>query len=442
MNIVMFTNTYTPHVGGVARSVEAFTMEYRQRGHRTLVVAPDFPGMPENETDVLRIPAIQNFNGSDFSVVLPLSGLLTEKMNAFHPDIIHAHHPYLLGVTALRIARYRRLPLVFTHHTRYEEYSHYVPGDSAILRRFIIKAATQYANLANQVIAPSESIRDLLRERAVTTAIEVVPTGVVLRHFTQGSGKKIRRQLNIPPDSFVVGHLGRLAPEKNIEFLAQAVAGFIKTASNKSKRKPSHRHFYFLVIGTGPCEQTIRDVFKHEGLDAQLHILGVLQQADLADALAAMDVFAFSSKSETQGMVLTEAMAARVPVVALDAPGVREVVRDRHNGRLLLDESVDNFVEAIGWLTGQSQQQRQEFKEAARQTAEAFSMRHSADKALACYASLQSHTTTSWSEPEELWQSSLQLIKAEWDILKGVGSATSASLGHVDEIKKQRGLPK
>ncbi|NOQ51228.1 MAG: glycosyltransferase [Desulfuromonadaceae bacterium] len=442
MNIVMFTNTYTPHVGGVAHSVEAFTMEYRQRGHRTLVVAPDFPGMPENETDVLRIPAIQNFNGSDFSVVLPLSGLLTEKLDAFHPDIIHAHHPYLLGVTALRIARYRRLPLVFTHHTRYEEYSHYVPGNCTTLRRFIIEAATQYANLADRVIAPSGSIRDLLRERAVTTAIEVVPTGVVLKHFTQGSGKKIRRQLNISPDSFVVGHLGRLAPEKNIEFLAQAVAGFIKTASNKSKRKPANSSFYFLVIGTGPCEQTIRDVFKREGLDAQLHILGVLQQADLADALAAMDVFAFSSKSETQGMVLTEAMAARVPVVALDAPGVREVVRDRHNGRLLLDESVDNFVEAIAWLAGQSQQQRQELKEAARQTAEAFSMPHSADKALACYASLQSCTTTGWSESEELWQSSLKLIKAEWDILKGIGSAASAALDHVDEIKKQRGLPK
>jgi glycogen synthase len=120
MNIVMMTNTFTPHVGGVARSVEAFTAEYRRRGHRVLVVAPVFPNMPQDEIDVVRIPAIQEFNGSDFSIVLPVSGLLTEVLDEFLPDIIHSHHSYLLGVTALRVARYRNLPLVFTHHTLYE----------------------------------------------------------------------------------------------------------------------------------------------------------------------------------------------------------------------------------------------------------------------------------------------------------------------------------
>ena len=116
MNIVMLTNTFTPHVGGVARSVEAFSAQYRTRGHRVLVVAPEFPDTPQDEVDVVRIPAIQNFNGSDFSVVLPVSGLLTEVLDEFQPEIIHSHHPYLLGVTALRVARYRNLPLVFTHH--------------------------------------------------------------------------------------------------------------------------------------------------------------------------------------------------------------------------------------------------------------------------------------------------------------------------------------
>jgi len=90
MNIAMFTNTYSPHVGGVARSVASFCEAYRRKGHRTLVVAPEFPGTPTQETGIVRIPAIQNFNGSDFSVVLPFSGMLSEKMNAFRPDIIHA----------------------------------------------------------------------------------------------------------------------------------------------------------------------------------------------------------------------------------------------------------------------------------------------------------------------------------------------------------------
>jgi glycosyltransferase involved in cell wall biosynthesis len=165
MNIVMVTNTYSPHVGGVARSVAAFSAEYRRLDHRVLIVAPEFAGMPENETDVVRIPSIQNFNGSDFSVVLPVTGLLTESLDAFKPEIVHAHHPYLLGMTALRIARYRELPLVFTHHTLYEQYTHYVPGDSPTLQRFVIELATHYANLTDQVFAPSESIASLIKER-------------------------------------------------------------------------------------------------------------------------------------------------------------------------------------------------------------------------------------------------------------------------------------
>ncbi len=423
MNIVMFTNTYTPHVGGVARSIESFAKEYRRRGHRTLVVAPEFPGMPENETDLVRIPAIQKFNGSDFSLVLPLSGLLTEKMNKFQPDIVHAHHPYLLGVTALRIARYRDLPLVFTHHTRYEEYSHYVPGDSPVLRRFIVEAATQFANLADLVIAPSESIKKLLYERAVCTPIEVVPTGVFVENFSHGDGEGVRRKLNIPPDGYVVGHLGRLAPEKNIEFLARSVAEFIR------KEEAGETRCYFLVIGTGPEEQVIRKIFQNEDLHSRLHTLGALQRGDLADALAAMDVFAFSSKSETQGMVVTEAMAAGLPVVALDASGVREVVRDADNGRLLReDASIDEFAEALSWMANRPKQHYLDLQESARRTAERFSMHQTAKKALDCYASLQPHRPLGWTEPEELWESSLRLIKAEWDILKSAGSAAGAAL--------------
>jgi glycosyltransferase involved in cell wall biosynthesis len=422
MNIVMLTNTYIPHVGGVARSVEAFSAEYRRRGHRVLVVAPEFPGMPQDEIDVVRIPAIQNFNGSDFSVVLPVSGLLTEALDAFAPDIIHAHHPYLLGVTALRVARYRNLPLVFTHHTLYEEYTHYVPGDAPKLRRFIIEAATRYANLCDQVFAPSESIMTLLRERGVATSVTVVPTGVQVERFAQGNGGRFRVATGIPADAFVVGHLGRLAPEKNLEFLAEAVAAFLKTTSRA----------HFLVIGTGPFRKTIREIFAGQGLDARLHIAGVLGHEQLIDGLHAMNLFAFASKSETQGMVLTEAMAAGLPVVALDANGVREVVRDYRNGRLLPGESIKAFVSALQWVAGLPAEQVRELGQAALDTAETFSMARSADKALACYTNLRDRKSMDSSEQEEHWRHLLDLIKVEWEILKGIGSATDAALG-VDE---------
>src|SRR6185369_13365031 len=129
MKICMMTNTYLPHVGGVARSVSTFAEEYRRQGHEVLVVAPNFPGrMPKRgEAIVERVAAVQNFNGSDFSVRLPLAAGLSVRLDTFAADIIHAHHPFLLGDTALRMAMNKNVPIVFTHHTRYEDYTHYVP---------------------------------------------------------------------------------------------------------------------------------------------------------------------------------------------------------------------------------------------------------------------------------------------------------------------------
>ena len=418
MNILIFTNTFTPHVGGVARSVEAFTTEYRKRGHRVLVVAPEFPDRSEQELDVVRIPAIQNFNASDFSVVLPIHPALTDTIDAFKPDIVHSQHPFLLGMTALRIARRRSLPLVFTHHTLYEQYTHYVPGDSSALKRFTIELATRYANLADQVFAPSESIRDLLQRRGVVTPITVVPTGVRLEDFAHGDGFACRRQRGIPEDAFVVGHLGRLAPEKNLEFLAQAVVDFVA----------GHPRAHFLVVGSGPSETALRDVFARAGLAARLHIAGILQQQALADALHAMDVFAFASTSETQGMVLTEAMAAGLPIVALDASGAREVVRDRHNGRLLTETTPAAFTAVLHWLAALPPETLRELKQAACDTAEDFSMPRSADKALACFETLKPVAAAESGTDVSAWEGVLTAIKTEWDILKSVAGAGDAAL--------------
>lgn len=418
MNIVMLTNTFTPHVGGVARSIEQFTVEYRQRGHRVLVVAPEFNNQPANEVDVVRIPAIQNFNGSDFSVVLPVSGLLSDILDEFQPDLVHSHHPYLLGMTALRIARYRRLPLVFTHHTMYEQYTHYVPLNSPAFRRFVIELATHYANLCDQVFAPSESIAELLQQRGVKAPITVVPTGVDIARFAHGNGTKFRTEQGIADNAFVVGHLGRLAPEKNLAFLANVVAHFLKTNSLAQ----------FLVVGEGPSESIIRAIFDREGLTNRLHVIGILQSTELADAYHAMDVFAFASKSETQGMVLTEAMAAGVPVIGLDAPGVREVIRDKENGRLLQhDQTINAFTEALNWLTTQTPANKQKLQEGALRTANNFSMHRSADKALASYKQLCEQAFIARPQQYDVWHKMLKLLETEWAITKGMARATSAA---------------
>jgi endonuclease/exonuclease/phosphatase family metal-dependent hydrolase/glycosyltransferase involved in cell wall biosynthesis len=418
VNILMMTNTYLPHVGGVARSVASFAAEYRRRGHRVLIVAPEFENRPAEEADVVRIPAIQNFNGSDFSVRLPIPGILTKHLDSFNPHIVHSHHPFLLGDTAVRVAAARNLPLVFTHHTMYERYTHYAPVDSPVLAHFIVDLVLGYTDLCDAVVAPSESVAELLKARSVVTPIEVLPTGIDTAQFARGDGGNLRQALGVSLDALVVGHVGRLAPEKNLTFLSQAVTKFLQR----------HRRAHFLVVGGGPSEEVLRQVFHSAGLQDRLHLVGSLQGQPLVDAYHAMDVFAFASRSETQGMVLIEAMAAGVPVVAIDAPGAREVVIDGVNGRLLPTPIVRSFVQALAWVANQSPSQRQQLSAAAVARADEFSMSRMADKALRLYAALVEKGGRKKTSEHSEWETVARLIRTEWELWSNVAQAATAAM--------------
>jgi glycosyltransferase involved in cell wall biosynthesis len=357
---------------------------------------------------VERVPAIQHFNGSDFSVTLPMAATLSKRIDAFRADIVHAHHPFLLGDTALRVGASKNVPVVFTHHTRYEDYTHYVPFDSPTLKEIAINLSTQFANLCDGVIAPSESIARLIRKRGVKSPIAVVPTGVDVAGFAAGNGARARRRFKIPPHAFVVGHTGRLAPEKNLGYLAQAVALFLKKTPNAR----------FLVVGGGPSEEEIRRICTEHGVVDRLILAGKHAGRALHDAFKAMDVFVFASFSETQGMVLAEAMAAGVPVVALKANGVVEVVRDGRNGCLLpARASAAQFAARLGKLQA-APALRRKFSRAAVATAQEFSREHCAALALAFYEKIRKTTRRERLLTEfSLWGSLGQRLTMEWELL-------------------------
>lgn len=417
MNIWMITNTFTPFVGGVPRSVAAFGEECRKAGHRVVIVAPVFEGMPAFENDVIRVPAIQDFNGSDFSVALPIPGYLSPYFDECKPDIVHSHHPHLLGNTAVRIASRFNRPLVFTHHTMYEHYLHYVPAEANRLREFVITLVTGYCNLCDRVIAPSESVADVLRRRGVETAIDVIPTGVDVRRFAEGDGAAFRRSHGIPRKAFLAGYVGRLAPEKNLPFLAEAICSCAAEL----------RRAHFLVVGSGPSAHEVRRVFTSRGLDKRLHLVGSLEGQDLVGAYHAMNVFVFASYTETQGMVLTEAMAAGRPVVALDGPGVREVVRDGENGRLLESESSAEFAAAVEEIASVSPRRRAELARAARRTADRFALERCARKLMDIYERLRTEKP-SGPRDESSWRQAMEEIKAEWELLKNMAEAVTHAL--------------
>lgn len=369
------TNTYLPHVGGVASSVDRFTQAFRARGHRVMVIAPSYENQPSAETDVLRVPALQHFSTADFSVALSIPAELNDRLDRFAPEIVHSHHPFLLGDTALRIAAARNIPVLFTHHTLYEHYTHYVSADSEALKRFAMALATGYANLCDQVIAPSASIRDLLRGRGVRKPVTVIPSGVEVEQFRLGDGAEFRRQRGIAPEAFVIGYSGRLAPEKNLEALAD---GALKVLQDR-------RDAHLLMVGSGPCGEHMQQMFRRAGLNARLHLPGVLRGRELVNAYHAMDVFTFASRTETQGLVLAEAMAAGLPVVALDASGTRDILIDGSNGRLLPDTPDAGFAAALLWLMDLPASERERLRLNARQTAQGFAVAACGDRALALY---------------------------------------------------------
>ena len=409
MNILMMTNAYLPLVGGLERSIESFTKEFRKRGHRVVIVAPEYENSSEDELDVVRVPALKNFYGSKFSLKLPYDGLFSGALGDFKPDIVHAHHPFLVGDTALRLAYALKIPLVFTHHSLYEENV----GDSETIKKFVTELATGYANSCDYVIAPSESVAEMLKERGVKTQIAVIPTGLQLNQY-KGTSENFRTESKIPKDAFVVGYVGRLSPEKNLPFLARAVAAFLK----------KEKEAIFLVVGSGPSEAELLSSLKDLKVEGQLRLTGELKGEKLIRAFQAIDVFAFSSHSETQGMVLSEAMAAGTPVVGVDAPGVRDIIADKINGRLVSVESEEEFSEALTWVRTRSPDERKKLIAAAKETAGDFSMKLCADKALQLYESLQTEKGFQRKAVEKDWFPFMQRAEAEWELLCNFTKAT------------------
>jgi len=423
------TNTYLPHVGGVARSVESFAHIYRRLGHRVLIVAPEFEGMPAVEADVVRMPAIVRFNSSDFSVPMPVPGRVSAAIDRFEAEVVHSHHPFLLGDTALRVASSRNLPVVFTHHTLYERYTHYVPGDSPAMKRFVIDLVVGYCNLCDAVIAPSESIQDLIAERGVTSPTVVIPTGVEVERFADGDGAAFRAAEGIAPEALVVGHVGRLAAEKNLDLLVRAVGRFLR-------ERPEAR---FVVVGSGPSAEGVRARLEEWGVADRLHLTGTLTGSRLVDAYHAMDIFAFASCTETQGMVLTEAMAAGVPVVAVDAPGVREVVRDRENGRLVRGQDEEELALALAWVVDLDPAARERVADAVAATAGRFSLESTARKALDLYSMVRAGRLrrVGWLDGKAIeqsaWAKARRRVGEEWRILRNIASAVGESMMHPGE---------
>lgn len=355
MNVLMFTNTYAPHVGGVARAVQTLRDTLKTYcGVNAFVVAPVFEGMTE-EVGVLRVPSVSNAKDSGFSLPLVPTAIVDMVWPFFKAplpfSLIHSHHPFSLGDTALTIARNAGLPLVFTYHTMYEQFAHYVSTtmEQTAARALVLKATT-YCNCCDAVIAPSKDVVDVLRGRGVKHPITMIPTGIDLRRFDTGNREAFRARYHIPADKFVIGYVGRLSREKNLGLLVRA-----------AHARPDS---VFVFVGSGPEDKRLEA--------SNIVRTGSLSGQQLVDAYHGFDLFAFPSTSETQGLVLVEALASGCPVLGIKSPGVRDVVANDYNGFLAAD--TDEFLSLA--LDAHLQQKTQSLAKHARQSVVHYGLDH------------------------------------------------------------------
>lgn len=342
--IAFFTNTYRPFVGGVAMSADLYQRYLRALGDRVIVYAPQYDGATEDGEEVRRLPTIRHFNNTDFSLPLPISFKPVMDFDEENFDAVHVHHPFLLGEMGLRLARQHRLPLVFTYHTQYEQYTHYVPIERETAIKTILRHTVEFANLCDLIIAPTSDMANTLISRGISTRIEVLPTGIELTRFAKAEPLALRAELGLAARAPLLVHVGRLAKEKNLDYLLEACLLVLKA------RPEAH----LAIAGDGPMRPTLEAITRDAGEPGKrVHFLGSKTGQDLVNVYAAGDLFVFASKSETQGMVIAEALAAGTPAMALEACGVRDVLRDGVCGRLLPEDlDVAGFAQAVGEALG------------------------------------------------------------------------------------------
>jgi glycosyltransferase involved in cell wall biosynthesis len=340
VRVGLFTNNYLPFCGGVTVSVETLRRGLEARGHEVWVLAPRFPGAEDHAPRTLRYPSIPAATYPEFALAVPWSRRLARRVRALDFDVFHAHHPFLLGPAARRLARRQGRPLIFTYHTRYDKYAHYVP-----LRRSLVEAAarglsTRFAARADAILAPSAVLRDELRARGVGAPIAVVPTGVDLGHFSPGDRRAARRTHGLDEGALVVLYVGRLDREKSVD---RVLAAFERVAGTVPRAR-------LVLVGQGTQGEELRRTAARLHAGGRITFAGVCPHQDLPTHYRAADLFLFASETETQGLVLAEAAACGLPAVAVDAPGSAEVVHDGDTGLLTKGDPATLAEAAIGLL--------------------------------------------------------------------------------------------
>jgi 1,2-diacylglycerol 3-alpha-glucosyltransferase len=375
MKIAIFTNNYLPNPYGVSMSIETFRREFEKMGHTVYIFAPKFPGFEDSNKNVYRYPALDINIKFRFPLAIPYSSKMSRILENLGIDIIHAQHPNLLGTAAKKWARKKKVPLVFTWHTLYDQYTDFVPFlPSKLSASYMIRKAVKFANNADAVVAPTDSIIPILKNWGVKKEIDPVATGVIEEEFSGADRKIIRTKYSIADDEILLFMVSRLTSEKNVEFVFRSVLDILK--NNKVK---------FIVVGDGYLLPKLQKFCEDNEISDKIIFAGIIGRNEIKNYFAAGDIFIYGSKSETQGMILTEAMYAGLPIVAICATGVTSLVRNNKNGFLTCATDEKEFAYMVTKLMLDKDLRKKTGEESTRIAKEKFTASACAEKMIEVY---------------------------------------------------------
>lgn len=380
MRIGIFTDTYPPYINGVSTSIVSLEKALKQKGHEVFIVTVNADNLSykyENEDHIIRIPGIPTgIYDYRLTGIYPLRAI--NKIKKWNLDIIHSHTEFGVGTFARIIAKQFDIPLVHTYHTMYEDYVHYITKgyfdkSSKKLAEYFTKFYCD--KTAKELIVPSKKTYDLFKQKyKVNKTVHIVPTGIdVERFYRENIDSKemelLKKELKIKKDDFIVTYVGRLALEKNIEFL-------INNHLKLNKRCK------LLIVGNGPDLEKFKKMTVDLKIDDRVIFTGAVPHTDIPIYYAISNVFVTASVTETQGLTVIEAMAASIPVVCADDESFKDAVVDDLNGFTFKDEK--KYINSIEKLCTDKELYKN-MSIQARITAESHSLKYYAEKVLDVY---------------------------------------------------------
>lgn len=361
MKIGFFTDGYLPQLNGVATSVEGWTGALKKLGHKVYVIAPSFPNYKDEGEDIIRIPSVRLLKQPDIRLGFPLSRKSMAQIIKLKLDIVHATSGGSISTLGLIIARAKKISYVFTYYTRWNHFTHYF-FKGKIIRPWMMEAASRiFCNRCDCIIVPMPKIKEELISFGVKKPIVIIPSGVDIDKFNNRKKGFLLRKTGIKNGKILL-YVGRLEKEKSVDFLIKA----FKIIRNKDQRTN------LVLVGDGTMKESLEQLAEELGVRKNVYFTGLIDSEKMNKVYADAEIFVFASTTETQGMVVLEALSSGLPVVAVNDEVYNGIVKDKINGALV-DNDPEKFAKACLEILSSSPY-RKKLSENARKSMEKFSL--------------------------------------------------------------------